>query len=136
MVVSGRDRLFGQISGDRTAVANVLMNQFAASGVDPGSVNAKELAKLIEARDSIPRQAFTDALAASGDPAFSADAYLGDGLEQLVDQVLAANPQQVEDFRGGKQGLLGFFVGQVMKETEGRASPKLVNDLLREKLGA
>ena len=50
--------------------------------------------------------------------------------------MLAANPQQVEDFRGGKQGLLGFFVGQVMKETEGRASPKLVNDLLREKLGA
>ena len=119
------------------------MNQFAASGVDPGSVNAEELAKLIEARDSIPRHAFTDALAASGDPAFSADAYLADGqitdtseLEQLVDQVLAANPQQVEDFRGGKQGLLGFFVGQVMKETEGRASPKLVNDLLREKLGA
>jgi len=143
LVVSGRDRLFGQISGDRTAVANVLMNQFAASGVDPGSVNAKELAKLIEARDSIPRQAFTDALAASGDPVFSADAYLADGqitdtseLEQLVDQVLAANPQQVEDFRGGKQGLLGFFVGQIMKETEGRASPKLVNDLLREKLGA
>jgi aspartyl-tRNA(Asn)/glutamyl-tRNA(Gln) amidotransferase subunit B len=143
LVVSGRDRLFGQISGDRTAVANVLMNQFAASGVDPGSVNAKELAKLIEARDSIPRQAFTDALAASGDPVFSADAYLADvqitdtsELEQLVDQVLAANPQQVEDFRGGKQGLLGFFVGQIMKETEGRASPKLVNDLLREKLGA
>ena len=107
------------------------------------SANAKERTKLIEARDSIPRQAFTDALAASGDPAFSADAYLGDGqitdtseLEQLVDQVLAANPQQVEDFRGGKQGLLGFFVGQVMKETEGRARPKLVNDLLREKLGA
>jgi len=143
LVVSGRDRLFGQISGDRTAVANVLMNQFAASGVDPGSVNAKELAKLIEARDSIPRQAFTDALAASGDPVFSADAYLADvqitdtsELEQLVDQVLAANPQQVEDFRGGKQGLLGFFVGQIMKQTEGRASPKLVNDLLREKLGA
>ncbi len=143
LVVSGRDHLFGQVSGDRTAVANVLMNQFAASGVDPGSVDAEELAKLIEARDSIPRHAFTDALAASGDPGFSADAYLGDGqitdtseLEQLVDQVLAANPQQVEDFRGGKQGLLGFFVGQVMKETEGRASPKLVNDLLREKLGA
>ena len=107
------------------------MNQFAASGVDPGSVNAEELAKLIEARDSIPRQAFTDALAASGDPGFSADAYLADGqitdtseLEQLVDQVLAANPQQVEDFRGGKQGLLGFFVGQVMKETEGRREPE------------
>jgi aspartyl-tRNA(Asn)/glutamyl-tRNA(Gln) amidotransferase subunit B len=143
LVVGGRDRLYEQVSGDRTAVANVLMNQFAASGVDPGSVNAEELAKLIEARDSIPRQAFTDALAASGDPDFSADAYLGDGqitdtseLEQLVDNVLAANPGQVEAYRGGKEGLLGYFVGQVMKETEGRANPKLVNDLLREKLGA
>jgi aspartyl-tRNA(Asn)/glutamyl-tRNA(Gln) amidotransferase subunit B len=119
----------------------VLMNQFAASGVDPAAVNAEELAKLIEARDRIPRQAFTEALAASGDKGFSAESYLGDGqitdaseLESLVDKVLAENPQQVEDFRGGKEGLLGFFVGQVMKETEGRANPKLVNELLREKL--
>jgi aspartyl-tRNA(Asn)/glutamyl-tRNA(Gln) amidotransferase subunit B len=141
LVVGGRDRLYAEVSGDRTAVANVLMNQFAASGVDPGSVNAEELAKLIEARDSIPRQAFTDALAASGDPGFSADVYLGDGqitdtseLDRLVDQVLAANPQQVEAYRGGKEGLLGYFVGQVMKETEGRANPKLVNELLQQKL--
>jgi aspartyl-tRNA(Asn)/glutamyl-tRNA(Gln) amidotransferase subunit B len=41
---------------------------------------------------------------------------------------------QVESYRAGKGGLLGFFVGQVMKETEGRANPKLVNELLREKL--
>jgi aspartyl-tRNA(Asn)/glutamyl-tRNA(Gln) amidotransferase subunit B len=41
---------------------------------------------------------------------------------------------QVESYRAGKEGLLGFFVGQVMKETEGRANPKLVNELLREKL--
>jgi aspartyl-tRNA(Asn)/glutamyl-tRNA(Gln) amidotransferase subunit B len=50
--------------------------------------------------------------------------------------VLAANPGQVESYRAGKEGLLGFFVGQVMKETEGRANPKLVNELLREKLKA
>jgi Asp-tRNA(Asn)/Glu-tRNA(Gln) amidotransferase B subunit len=104
-------------------------------------VNAEELAKLIEARDRIPRQAFTEALAASGDPGFSAERYLGDGqitetgdLEPLVDRVIAANPQQVESYRAGKEGLLGFFVGQVMKESEGRANPKLVNELLREKL--
>jgi aspartyl-tRNA(Asn)/glutamyl-tRNA(Gln) amidotransferase subunit B len=122
-------------------VANVLMNQFAATGVDPSAVNAEELGKLIDARDRIPRQAFTDALAASGDPGFEADRYLGDGqiadaadLEPLVEQVLAANPGQVEAYRGGKEGLLGFFVGQVMKETGGRANPKLVNELLREKL--
>ena len=54
----------------------------------------------------------------------------------MIDQVLAANPDQVASYRSGKEGLLGFFVGQVMKETEGRANPKLVNELLREKLSA
>jgi aspartyl-tRNA(Asn)/glutamyl-tRNA(Gln) amidotransferase subunit B len=143
LVTSGRDRLFEKVAGDRREVANVLMNQFAATGVDPATVNAEELAKLIEARDRIPRQAFTEALAASADQGFSAESYLGDGqiteagdLEPLVDQILAANPQQVESYRAGKEGLLGFFVGQVMKETEGRANPKLVNELLREKLKA
>ena len=143
LVVSGRDRLFERVGGDRKAVANILMNQFAATGIDPEAVNADELAKLIEARDRVPRQAFTDALAASADPGFSAETYLGDGqiteagdLEPLVDQVLAANPEHVASYRSGKQGLLGFFVGQVMKETEGRASPKLVNELLRKKLDA
>jgi aspartyl-tRNA(Asn)/glutamyl-tRNA(Gln) amidotransferase subunit B len=143
LVTSGRDRLYEAVEGDRRAVANVLMNQFAATGVDPAVVNAAELAKLIEARDRIPRQAFTDALAASGDSGFSAEAYLGDGqitdtseLESLIDEVLARNPQQVEDYRGGKVGLLGFFVGQVMKQTEGRANPQLVNELLRQKLKA
>ncbi len=143
LVTSGRDRLYEGVGGDRREVANVLMNQFAATGVDPATVNADELAKLIEARDRIPRQAFTDALAASGDQAFSAESYLRDGqitetgdLEPLVDQVLAANPDNVEAFRAGKEGLLGFFVGQVMKETEGRANPKLVNELLRQKLKA
>jgi aspartyl-tRNA(Asn)/glutamyl-tRNA(Gln) amidotransferase subunit B len=143
LVTSGRDRLYEAVEGDRRAVANVLMNQFAATGVDPGTVNAAELARLIEARDRIPRQAFTDALAASGDPGFSADTYLGDGqitdtseLESLIDTVLAENPQQVEDYRGGKEGLLGFFVGQVMRQTEGRANPQLVNELLRQKLKA
>jgi aspartyl-tRNA(Asn)/glutamyl-tRNA(Gln) amidotransferase subunit B len=141
LVTSGRDRLFDKVAGDRRDVANVLMNQFAATGVDPAAVNADELSKLITARDQVPRHVFTEALAASGDPDFSAEPYLGDGqitdtseLESLVDQVLAENPQQVEDYRGGKEGLLGFFVGQVMKETEGRANPKLVNELLREKL--
>ncbi len=57
-------------------------------------------------------------------------------LEPLIDAVIAANPGQVEQYRGGKEGLLGFFVGQVMKETGGKANPKVVNDLLREKLKA
>jgi aspartyl-tRNA(Asn)/glutamyl-tRNA(Gln) amidotransferase subunit B len=143
LVTSGRDALYERVPGDRRAVANVLMNQFAAAGVDPASVNAEELGKLIEARSRIPRDRLTEALAASGEPGFSAETYLGDGLvgdtselAPIVDRILEANPGQVESYRGGKEGLLGFFVGQVMRETQGKADPKVVNELLREKLGA
>ena len=55
-------------------------------------------------------------------------------IGEIIDHVLAANPSQVEEYRGGKEKLLGFFVGQVMKETQGKANPKLVNKILREKL--
>ena len=55
-------------------------------------------------------------------------------LEPIVDAVIAANPGQVAAYRGGKEGLLGFFVGQVMKETKGQADPRAVNDLVRAKL--
>jgi Asp-tRNA(Asn)/Glu-tRNA(Gln) amidotransferase B subunit len=55
-------------------------------------------------------------------------------LEPVVDAILAANPQQVEAFRSGKDGLLGFFVGQVMKETQGKANPRVVSELVRAKL--
>ena len=54
----------------------------------------------------------------------------------MIDEILASNPGQVEAYRGGKEGLLGFFVGQVMKQTQGRADPRTVNDRLREKLRA
>jgi aspartyl-tRNA(Asn)/glutamyl-tRNA(Gln) amidotransferase subunit B len=141
LVTSGRDRLYERVGGDRPEVANVLMNQFAATGIDPAAVNADELAKLIEARDRIPRPAFTEALAASGSRDFSAATYLADGqisdaddLEPIVDRVLAANPGQVDSYRAGKEGLLGFFVGQVMKETVGKANARAVSDLVREKL--
>lgn len=56
-------------------------------------------------------------------------------LEQVVDQVIAANPKQVEQYRGGKQTVISFFVGQVMKVTRGQANPGLVNGLLKKKLG-
>ena len=54
----------------------------------------------------------------------------------MIDAIIAANPGQAEQFRGGKEGLLGFFVGQVMKESGGAADPKVVSERLREKLGA
>jgi Asp-tRNA(Asn)/Glu-tRNA(Gln) amidotransferase B subunit len=127
---------------DTKAVSNVLMNDFVATGVDPDTVNAEELAKVIAARATIPRATFAKALAESGDPEFRADTYLGEmlvadtsELEPLIDRVLAANPGQVAAYKGGKEGLLGYFVGQVMKETQGKADPKAVNELLRSKLG-
>ena len=56
-------------------------------------------------------------------------------IESAVDEVIKNNPAQVEQYRGGKVGLLGFFVGQVMKETKGRANPKSVNEILRSIIG-
>jgi aspartyl-tRNA(Asn)/glutamyl-tRNA(Gln) amidotransferase subunit B len=56
-------------------------------------------------------------------------------LEAVVERVVAANPELVEKFRGGKRGVLGALVGQVMRETRGRANPKLVNQLLERAIG-
>lgn len=56
-------------------------------------------------------------------------------IEKAVDDVIAANTAQVEQYRAGKTGLLGFFVGGVMKATGGKANPAVVNELLRKKLG-
>ena len=55
-------------------------------------------------------------------------------IESLIDDVIAANPDQVEQFRAGKEKVLGFFVGQIMKQSKGKANPGQVNQMLREKL--
>jgi len=57
-----------------------------------------------------------------------------DAIEKVVDRVLTASEKEVEAYKGGKTKLLGFFVGQVMKETRGKANPKMVNEILRKKL--
>jgi aspartyl-tRNA(Asn)/glutamyl-tRNA(Gln) amidotransferase subunit B len=57
-------------------------------------------------------------------------------IEKVVADVLAASPQQLAAYRGGKEALFGFFVGQVMKASKGKANPKVVNELLKEKLKA
>jgi aspartyl-tRNA(Asn)/glutamyl-tRNA(Gln) amidotransferase subunit B len=115
---------------------NFAMNQ----PVPPGA-NLAELAKVAKAAKDLTREALDAAVAASAGDGFTAGEYLAQTavsdtseLEPLVDAVLAANPGQVEQYKGGKEGLLGFFVGQVMKETGGKANPKVVSDLLREKL--
>ena len=56
-------------------------------------------------------------------------------IEKIIDEVIAANPKQVEQYRAGKTTILGFFVGQVMKATKGQGKPELVNELLKKRLG-
>lgn len=75
-------------------------------------------------------------------PGFTVDPYLAQEavsdtaeLEPIVDALLAANPGQVEAYRCGKEGLLGYFVSQVLKETKGKANPRVVSELVREKPG-
>ncbi len=55
-------------------------------------------------------------------------------IEAIVDEVIANNAPQVEQFKSGNEKILGFFVGQIMKATGGKANPKQVNELLRSKL--
>ena len=101
--------------------------------------NAEALAKIVQA--NVTREALDEAFAKAADGPIDAETYLAQtavadesALGPVIDAILAANPGQVETFRGGKEGVLGFFVGQVMKETQGKADPKVVNRLLLEKL--
>ena len=57
-------------------------------------------------------------------------------IEKIVDEVITENPDNVAAFKGGKDKLFGFFVGQVMKKSQGKANPDIVNELLKKKLGA
>ena len=147
VLVTGRlDRLWEETvaaGADAVAAANIVANNVVGAGVDPAAVPPAELAKLVGAREQIPRAAFDEAIASLGEPGFSADPYVAEEavsdtaeIGPVVDRILAENPDQVAAFRGGKEGLLGFFVGQVMKETQGKANPRVVSELVRDRLGA
>jgi aspartyl-tRNA(Asn)/glutamyl-tRNA(Gln) amidotransferase subunit B len=145
LVTGGLDKLWAgtvDAGADAKETANVLANQFVATGTDPDAVDPAELAKLVQARSSIPRAVFDDALARVGEPGFSADSHVAQKavsdaaeLDPVIERILAANAEQVEQYRSGKQGLLGFFVGQVMKEMAGKADARAVNERVRGKLG-
>jgi aspartyl-tRNA(Asn)/glutamyl-tRNA(Gln) amidotransferase subunit B len=142
LVSTGRDALYERLAGvEGRVAANAVMNEL--SSLDGGAVNAEELAKVVAAKSELPRDVYMQAIASSAEPGFDAQHWLdqrvtsdASALEPAIQAVLAANPQQVETYRGGKEGVLGFLVGQVMKETKGKADPKVVNALLREKLKA
>jgi aspartyl-tRNA(Asn)/glutamyl-tRNA(Gln) amidotransferase subunit B len=57
-------------------------------------------------------------------------------IEKMIDDIIAANPQQVAEYRSGKDKLFGFFVGQAMKASGGKLNPAQLNDLLKKKLGS
>ncbi len=142
LVTTGRDREFDKLTGagiDPRIASNVVRNE--AAGVE--IAEPAELARIVEARDRLSRETYLAAIAASATAGFTADEHLAQelvsddsGLAALVDQVLAANPDQVAAYKSGKTGLAGFFVGQVMKEAGGRANPKRVNELVTERLAS
>ena len=146
LVAGGLDRLWDETvaaGADGVAAANVIANTLVGAGIDASVVRGTELAKLVDARDRIPRGAFDEAIGKLAEPGFSADPYIAqeavsdtDELGPVVDRIMEENPGQVAAYRGGKEGLLGFFVGQVMKETQGKANPRIVSKLVREKLDA
>jgi aspartyl-tRNA(Asn)/glutamyl-tRNA(Gln) amidotransferase subunit B len=133
-------RLLVEHGLDWPTAANVAMNQL--SSIDPLPENGPALVAIIKQRDTIPRETLTASFADSAAGPLDAEAVLAQTvvadtaeLEPLVNRILEESPGQVAAYKGGKQGLLGYFVGQVMKETQGKADPKVVNALLRDKLG-
>ncbi|MBF0383907.1 MAG: Asp-tRNA(Asn)/Glu-tRNA(Gln) amidotransferase subunit GatB [Magnetococcales bacterium] len=115
--------------------------------IENSPVPAENLGKLValiqtgEISGKIAKQVFSHMFDEGGDPEkIVADKGLkqvtdSSAIEAEVEKVLAANPEQVEQFRGGKTKVLGFLVGQVMQATRGKANPAMVNKLLKEKLG-
>jgi aspartyl-tRNA(Asn)/glutamyl-tRNA(Gln) amidotransferase subunit B len=144
LVTQGNDRAWSEsvaVGADPVEAANFIANDLVGAGVDPNTLAPPIVVKLVTARNRIPPAAFRQVMSRLGEPGFDPDPYLAQEalsdtaeLEPIVDAVLAANPGQVEAYRGGKDGLLGFFVGQVMKETQGKADPRVVNELVRAKL--
>ena len=111
----------------------VSMAGIAASAdlVESGAISGKMLKDLYDLSFERGKD-FAVVYEEEGSPRQSTDS---GALESIIDQVLAANPKQLEQYRAGKTTLIGFFVGQVMKQSRGQASPQVVNELLTKKLG-
>jgi len=115
-------------------------------GIDQSPVSAEQLGALIDLitdgtiSGRLAKDVFTEMVASGADPTAIVEAK---GLRQVtdssaikaaIDAVLAAQADKVAEYRGGRDKLYGFFVGQVMRATQGKANPALVNQLLKEKL--
>jgi aspartyl-tRNA(Asn)/glutamyl-tRNA(Gln) amidotransferase subunit B len=110
----------------------ISMQGVAASAdlVESGAISSKMLKELYDL--SFERaEDFTAVYEEEGRPVQSSDT---SALEKIIDELFAANPKQVEQYRAGKKTVIGFFVGQVMKASKGQANPQVVNQLLSKKL--
>jgi len=111
----------------------ISMQGVAASAdlVESGAISGKMLKELYDLSFERAKD-FLAVYEEAGRPQQSSDT---GALEKIIDDILAANPRQLEQYRAGKKNMLGFFVGQVMKASKGQANPQLVNELLSKKLG-
>ena len=137
---------------DPKPAANWTMGEYLAhlnaAGLEPGHghVTPERLAKLVRlvadgtVSTSAAKDVFARMIAERAEPEAIVESHglgqISDSaqLEAAVAEVVAGNPAQVEQYRGGKPQVIGYLVGQVMKVTGGRANPKLVNELLRKAL--
>jgi aspartyl-tRNA(Asn)/glutamyl-tRNA(Gln) amidotransferase subunit B len=99
--------------------------------VDTGAISGKMLKDLYDLCFERGKD-FPPVYEEEGRPQQSSDT---SALEKIVDELIAASPKQVEQYRAGKKTVAGFFVGQVMKASKGQANPQLVNELVAKKLG-
>ena len=103
----------------------------SADLVESGTISGKMLKDLYDLSFERGKD-FTAVYDEEGRPAQSRDT---SAIEKFLDEVIAANPKQVEQYRAGKKTVVAFFVGQVMKLSKGQANPQLVNELVTKKLG-
>src|SRR5579862_7948795 len=119
--------------GIEIAQSPISMKGVAASAdlVEGGTISGKMLKELYDLSFERGKD-FAAVYEEEGRPQQSTDT---SALEKIIDEILAANPKQLEQYRAGKKTMLGFFVGQVMKASKGQASPQIVNELLVKRLG-
>jgi aspartyl-tRNA(Asn)/glutamyl-tRNA(Gln) amidotransferase subunit B len=103
----------------------------AADLVESGAISGKMLKDLFDLCFERDKD-FPEVYEEEGRPEQSRDTSV---LEKIIDEVIAANPKQVEQYRAGKKTVAAFFVGQVMRLSKGQANPQLVNELVGKKLG-
>jgi len=130
-----QSELMGRLKAKGIAIERspISMRGVAASAdlVEAGTISGKMLKELYDLSFERSKD-FPVVYEEEGRPQQSTDT---SALEKIIDEILAANPKQLEQYRVGKKTMLGFFVGQVMKASKGQASPQIVNELLVKKLG-